>query len=216
MKKFKVFLADDHPALRDSLARTLNASKLFSIVGVASNGREVVTAFENGIQADIILLDLSMPVMDGYATTQWLTDNRPEVKILIMTLEVEPGKMGDLLSLGVGGIVHKDIETPELLIALETVAAGELYYNSSAKSTVVDFLLNKQKVEEKQKELNLSDDQLMFIRLTAAGLSNKEIDDRMKKSRGTVDELRKKVWATLNVDCKMRMVVFAVREGLAG
>lgn len=103
----KVLLADDHVLLRDALATLIDSFSEFKITAVASNGKEVVSFIENGQLPDIVLLDLNMPEMDGYQTAQWLHDEHPGIKILILTMYDSEIALIRLLQVGVRGFLKK-------------------------------------------------------------------------------------------------------------
>jgi two-component system, NarL family, invasion response regulator UvrY len=127
---YKIILADDHILLRDAQASLINNFDAFTVTAVAGNGQEVIQAIANGCQADIALMDLNMPQMDGYETAKWLAQQHPGIKIIILTMYDSEIALIRLLKAGVHGFLKKDIHPDELKNALLTVAAGEYYYSN--------------------------------------------------------------------------------------
>src|SRR5690349_13050093 len=130
MQTYKLILADDHILLRDALANLINNFDEFNVVATAGNGEEVKTAIENSCHADIVLMDLNMPKMDGYETAKWMAQHFPKIKIVILTMYDSEIALIRLLQVGVNGFLKKDIHPSELKHALLTIAAGEYYYSN--------------------------------------------------------------------------------------
>ena len=126
----KLILADDHILLRDALANLINKFDEFTVTAVAGNGRQVIESIENGAVADIILMDLNMPEMDGYETARWLVKNKPDIKIVVLTMYDSEIALIRLLQAGVHGFLKKDIHPVELKNALLTIAEGDYYYSN--------------------------------------------------------------------------------------
>lgn len=132
---FNIILADDHILLRDALANLINSFDEFRVVAVAGNGEEVKQAIGAGPRPAIILMDLSMPVLDGFETARWLQMHHPDIRVLILTMYDSEITLIRLLRLGVNGFLKKDIHPAELRSALIAVAAGEYYYSNRTVST---------------------------------------------------------------------------------
>jgi two-component system invasion response regulator UvrY len=111
-KKYNVILADDHTLLRDALANLINTFEDFRVVATAGNGRELVTAIANGSKPDLVILDLNMPLMDGFETAKWLQENHPEVNSLILTMYDSEIALIRLLQVGVKGFLKKTFILP--------------------------------------------------------------------------------------------------------
>ena len=88
-KKFKIILVDDHTLLRDALSSLIHSFEEFSVINSLNNGTELIRALSDGYKPDIVLLDLNMPILDGFETAKWLNVNYPEIKILILTMGIK-------------------------------------------------------------------------------------------------------------------------------
>src|SRR6188508_925906 len=109
-----IILADDHILLRDALAKLINSFPQFSVIAVSANGSEVIKTIEDGKVPDIVVLDLNMPIVDGFETAAWLKANHPQIKILILTMYDSEIALIRLLQVGVRGFLKKDIHPLEL------------------------------------------------------------------------------------------------------
>src|SRR5688572_1804491 len=114
MKKVKsnchrIILVDDHIVLRDALRKLIHSFDEFSVIATAGNGRDLIEKISEGSIPDIILLDLNMPVMDGYETAHWLQQNHPEIKIVALTMYDSEIPLIRLLQIGLRGFLKKDI-----------------------------------------------------------------------------------------------------------
>ena len=127
--KYTLILADDHILLRDALANLINNFEGFFVSIVAGNGLEVQDALSHGQKADIALLDLNMPGMDGYETARWLKEYHPHIKVLILTMYDSEIALIRMLQSGVRGFLKKDIHPNELRTALLCVAENGYYYS---------------------------------------------------------------------------------------
>ena len=211
MKKYKVFFTDDHAALRDALAAMVNGLDHFESVGVASDGAEAIAAFENGLEADIIVLDLNMPVKDGYAVAEWLTLHRPDVKILILTMGVTNHKLEFLMGLGVNGIINKDVSRPELIAALESVAAGNIHYSNTITRDMAEYFRNQRDKKDARKQ---TEQETAYIKYCAMALTDKEIADRMGLSKHATEQLRVNLFAGLTTKSRVALAVYGLQNGI--
>ena len=109
IKPYKLILADDHILLRDALANLIDGFEEFTVVAKSADGSEVIEIIEQGKKADIVLMDLNMPKMDGYETAKWLAKQYPDIKIVILTMYDSEIALIRLLQVGVNGFLKKDI-----------------------------------------------------------------------------------------------------------
>jgi two-component system, NarL family, invasion response regulator UvrY len=209
-EKFKLILADDHILLRDALKNMLNNSEEFVVIASASNGQEVIEAVQNSSRPDILLMDLNMPVMDGYATSKWLNQHHPEIKIVILTMYDSEIALIRLLQSGVHGFLKKDIHPKELKNALLAVAAGEFYYSNHTTNKIVSLFRSQ---SEMDKSL-LSETEIEFLRLASTDLTYKEIAGKMRLTPRHIDNYRDQLFTKLEVKSRVGLVIYAIRNGL--
>jgi DNA-binding NarL/FixJ family response regulator len=128
----KVCLVDDHVLLRNALAVLIDKSGSCQVIMQASNGKELIDMFSNNIKPDVILLDMNMPIMDGYQTSIWLKNNYPEIKVLMLTMYDSEIALIRLLQSGVVGFMKKDsiilqIQVVNLQDSFETLTIQVFY-----------------------------------------------------------------------------------------
>ena len=211
MNKIKVMLADDHVLLRNSLAMLINMFGRYEIIGLAANGKEVIQLLEAGNIPRLIVLDLSMPVMDGYETAKILREKYPQINILILTLYGSELVFLRLLKLGVKGIVQKDINNQEFEKALLQVSKSQYYY-SNADVGKLSCIANNRNGEAQKNMLN--DIEIEFLRLSSSDLMYKEIADKMNVTPRKIDHLRDSLFEKLEVKSRVGLAMYATKNGI--
>ncbi len=210
MQPYRLILADDHILLRDALANLINNFDEFTVMATASNGEEVISAIENGCNADIVLMDLNMPKMDGYEAAKWLALHHPNIKIVILTMYDSEIALIRLLQAGVNGFLKKDIHPTELRNALLTVAAGEYYY-SNHTTTKIASLFRKQSALENS---ILNDREIEFLKLASTDMTYKEIAQAMHMTPRHIDTYRDALFTKLDVKSRVGLAIYAVKNGI--
>jgi two-component system, NarL family, invasion response regulator UvrY len=207
---YKLILADDHILLRDALASLINTFDEFTVTAVAGNGEEVIAAVKNGCRADIALMDLNMPKMDGYQTAQWLSQQHPGIKIIILTMYDSEIALIRLLKAGVHGFLKKDIHPTELKSALLTVAAGEYYYSNHTTVKIASLFRKPSGLEKSI----LSDIEIEFLKLASTDMTYKEIAQALGMSPRHVDNYRDALFTKLDVKSRVGLAIYAVKNGI--
>ncbi|WP_141765645.1 response regulator, partial [Hymenobacter coccineus] len=136
----RLFLVDDHSIVRNGLRALLAAEADLVVVGEASHGQELLDCLP-ATPADVVLLDLAMPVLDGLATTTRLRAEYPALHVLVLTMEAEPQRIGELFEAGARGYLLKNAGQIELLTAIRAVAAGEQYLCSELGMSLLHQVL---------------------------------------------------------------------------
>ncbi|MBL0357976.1 MAG: response regulator transcription factor [Chitinophagaceae bacterium] len=210
----KLILADDHILLRDALATLINNFDNFKVISVASNGAEVLESIHAGNKPDIIILDLNMPVMDGYETTRWLSQHHPEIKILILTMYDSDIALIRLLQEGVRGFLKKDIHPDELRNALETVLEHGYYYTNSTSGKIA-ALFKKDKTNQSSLGKNmLTETEIGFLKLVSSDMTYKEIAMQLHLSTRVVDNYRETLFEKLGVRSRVGLAIYAIKNGI--
>ncbi len=210
----RIILADDHILLRDALVSLINTFPGFTVIGVGSNGTEVLKAIENGNIPDIAILDLNMPIMDGYSTAKWLQETHPEIKILILTMYDSEIALIRLLQTGVRGFLKKDIHPRELKNALVAIAEEGYYYSHQTMGKL--GLLFKKNYERDNSIIKalLNDIEIDFLKLASTDLTYKEIAQIMHLTPRIIDNYRDALFDKLNVKSRVGMAIYAVKNGI--
>jgi len=205
MKKTKVMLADDHLIVRSSLGMLINKIEGFEIIAEAANGKEVIEFIEKGKVPQILILDLSMPVMDGYETVKILYQKYPQINILILTMYHTELIFLELLNMGVKGVLKKNILPSELEKALKLAANSQHYCSSDDINKIA---------RAREKENLLTNTEIEFLRLSATDKTYKEIADTMNVSPRKIDHLRDHLFEKLDVKNRACLAVYAIKSGL--
>ncbi|MFN8243979.1 MAG: response regulator transcription factor [Ferruginibacter sp.] len=211
---YSVILADDHTLLRDALANLINTFEEFRVIGQAANGKEVQALFEEGHCPHLLILDLNMPLMDGYETTQWVWKHYPDVKILILTMYDSEIALIRLLKAGVRGFLKKDIHPAELKTALLSVAEDGYYYSNSATGKLASFFYRSHTNQSSIERAMLNDKEIDFLKLASTDLTYKEIAQLMGLSPRAIDGYRDALFEKLDVKSRVGLAIYAVKHGI--
>ena len=209
-----IILADDHILLRNALSALINSFPEFNVITLAGDGTEVIKAIEDGNIPEIVILDLSMPIMDGYETTRWLHDNHPAIKILILTMFDSEIALIRLLQMGVRGFLKKDIHPDELRIALLSVARDGFYYSHQTTGKLGTLLKRNNDNNISIDKTILSDAEILFLKLACTEFTYKEIASKMKLTPRIIDNFRDSLFDKLNVRSRVGLAIYAVKNGM--
>lgn len=209
-----IILADDHIVLRDALGSLINSFEDLRVTGVAGNGEEVKRLFDKGIIPDLIILDLNMPVMDGYETSKWLQVNYPEVKIMILTMYDSEIAIIRLLQIGVRGFLKKDIHPIELKNAIRSVAENGYFYSNDANGKLASFFHRNHLSQTSLEKALLTTNEIEFLKLASADITYKEIAHKMKLTPRAIDSYRDTLFDKLSVRSRVGLAIFAVKTGI--
>ncbi|MCW3117209.1 MAG: DNA-binding response regulator [Chitinophagaceae bacterium] len=215
MKKYtKIALADDHVLLRNALATLIDGFGDCEVVIQASTGKELIEQVEAGTIPEIVLLDLSMPEMDGFETATWLKNNYPAVHVLMLTMYNSELTLIRLLHAGVKGFLKKDIHPDELKFAIESVMRSGYYYSIYATDKLVN-LFRQQPDNSSLIEKNvMNETEIKFLQLTSTEMTYKEIALEMGLNPRAVDNLRDNLFEKLSAKSRVGLAMYAIRQGL--
>jgi two-component system, NarL family, invasion response regulator UvrY len=212
MNKIKIALVDDHVLLRDALAGLIEKMPGFEVVFTAGNGREMIAQMSSGNTPAIIILDISMPEMDGYETAAWLKTHHPGIAIVILTMFDAELPLIRLLQEGVKGFLKKDIHPHELQHALQSLMKEGYYYPVQTVGKIINLFhgLNNTGIESKK----LSQVEIDFLKLACTDLTYKEIALQLKMSPKTIDNLRDTLFIRFDVKSRVGLAIYAVKNGI--
>ncbi|NOT03111.1 MAG: response regulator transcription factor [Anaerolineales bacterium] len=210
----RVLLADDHVVLRSGLRLLLTSQNEFEVIGEASSGTETLSLAEQ-LQPDLILLDLSMPVLGGLDALPTLRKLVPSTRILILTMHDDPQYLRQALKLGASGYVLKKAADAELLSAMRSVLRGEVYVHPSMTRILLEDMLPKsQSRDNKDSWSNLSEREQEVLKMVAFGHTSAEIAEQLNLSAKTVETYRARGMEKLGLRTRAALVKFALQEGL--
>jgi DNA-binding NarL/FixJ family response regulator len=205
-----VLLAEDHVVVREATAEIVDHQPDMRVVGQAGTGEETVSLAQ-ALQPDVIVMDISMPRVDGLEATRRITAECPGCRVLVLTAHEEERYIVQLLEAGAVGYLPKTVELDELLAAIRAVARGEAVLPPSVAAVVVRHLAGKEAPEELVRPL--TDRELEVLRLAAQGLTNYDIAQRLTISVRTVEAHLTHVYDKLGVGSRTEAVVRAIQRG---
>ena len=188
-KSLKLVLVDDHPMWRDTLRSILDHSKVAKVVGEASDGGEAVELAKR-IEADVVVMDVNLPTMDGIEATRRLVAHNPETRVLVLASSDERTQVVEAVRAGACGYVLKSALPDEVVDAVRRVGSGELVFPSSVATMVLDELRQPGVARgPKRKDAlgSLSERELQVLSLMAEGHSNQAIVERLFLGSKTVE-----------------------------
>lgn len=209
MSNLKIYIADDHTFVRKGMIRLLNTFERIGDVKEAANGKELITLVEDETP-NIVILDLEMPVLNGFECTKQLVENHPEVKILILTMHTEEVFILNLMELGVHGFLNKNAEPEEVEKALYSIADRDFYRND----IINQVLQNKIKRHRSFGSTQLSARELEILLLICQELTPVEISKRLQISEKTFFNHRSNVLSKVNVRGNVGLVKYAYQQGI--
>ena len=208
----RVVLADDHAVVREGLKALVNAQPDMRVVGEAADG-EAAWGTAKELLPDVLVIDLSMPVLGGAEATERVRRDCPSVKVLALTVHEERLYLTQLLRAGASGYVLKRAAAAELVRAIRTVAAGGMYLDPSVAGALVEGYLESQDVAEPPPHEALSEREREVLVHIAKGYSNKEIAARLGLSVKTVETYKARVGEKLGLRTRVDIVRYAAAQG---
>lgn len=211
-KKIQVAIADDHTLLRNALARLVNSFDGYTVLLEADNGKDLRNKIMKHLVPDVVLLDVNMPEMDGFETTQWLRKNHPYIKILVLSMLSDEKTIIKMFRLGATGYLLKNTDPEELKKALDAVIKKNVYLSEYVSAKLVSGLHTD--TDENIKPILLNEREKDFLRWACTELTYKDIAEKMNLSARTVDDYRQSLFNKLKVHSRVGLVMYAIRNGI--
>jgi two-component system, NarL family, nitrate/nitrite response regulator NarL len=210
-RRIKLLLVDDHPVVRKGISACLARHQHLAIVGEAADGLEAI-AKAKALLPDIVLLDIDMPNMSGLAVTDVLRKELPQVKVLILSMHQRAEYLVRIVRSGARGYVLKEASSEDLLKAIETVNAGEVFFSPEIASMALNQFVQGNGVGPDLAALTNREREVLV--LVAEGLSNKEIADHLRVGVRTVETHRERIMRKLEIHSIAGLTKFAIAKGL--
>lgn len=213
-QEIRILVVDDHPLVRRALRDILEKEPDLRVIGEVSNGQEAVTATEEQ-RPDIVIMDISMPVMNGVEATKRIKASNPLIAVLILTVHTDVETIFSILQAGASGYLVKSIFGPEVIHTVRAVMDGDMVLSPEVSQEVLKYALQhvvrpiKQVDQEK-----LSVKGMEVLTLAARGLSNKEIGANLGISEATVKSYFVDVFQKLNVRSRTEAIFVSLKSGI--
>lgn len=208
-----IALADDHILLRNGLA-SLVTSLGHTVLFEADNGQQFTEKITTALP-ELVLMDINMPQMDGYATTQWLKENHPDVKVLALSMYDNEASIIRMLKCGAKGYILKDSEPAELKAAIDAVLNKGFYYSDLVSGKLIHAI---NKIEDGGSDVNalakLNERETDFLKYACTEMTYKEIADKMYVSPRTIDGYRDALFEKLQVKTRVGLVMYAIKNSI--
>ncbi len=213
--QYQIAVIDDHTLFRKGLIALINVFPQYEVMLEACNGKDFIDKLDPNHLPEIVLMDISMPEMDGYATCEWLKNNYPEIKVLALsTMDAETAIIKMIRS-GAKGYIVKDADLAELKLAFSELLTVGFFYNELVSRKVIHSI---NRIVDENDQINtlqkLSENELTFLRLSCSEKTYQEIAAEMFKSEKTIDGYRAELFKKLNVTSRVGMVMFAIKNGI--
>jgi two-component system, NarL family, invasion response regulator UvrY len=208
-----IAVVDDHKLFRSGIINLIHSlGKEFKVVMDANNGKEFIDQINKDDLPDIALIDVGMPVMDGFQTATMLQKNYPQVHVLVITMVQDEKTLIRMLRLGIKGYLSKDVEPSELKQALYAISQKGFYYTDYITGKLIETIQDPQKQDNIISQL--SERELQFLELTCSEHTYKEIAEIMCLSVKTIDGYRNMLFEKLHLKSRVGLVMFAIKNGL--
>jgi len=213
METIRVVLAEDHTIVRQGLRSLLDQQAGIEVVAEAENGRQAVRIAEQ-LRPDVVLMDFSMPDLNGLEATRQIKQRVPDVKVLILTRHVNKEYIESILRAGASGYLIKKSAVDELVIAIHSVHRGNSFLDPSISTMVIEGYLHPSAGEIQSHDVKLTPRQREVLQLIAEGHPNREIASMLHISVKTVDNHRANLMDKLDLHSTADLTRYAIRKGI--
>ncbi len=214
MGKIKIMVVDDHQIIRDGINAILMSNNDIEIIAEAGNSEELFEKLKH-VTPNIIILDISMPMLSGIEITKILTKEYPKIKVIIFSSYTNDDSIFDALKAGAKGYITKETVREELVNAIYTVNTGENFLSESISNTVLVNFIHKDKYSDKysaKDKSNLTNREIEILKLIAEGLSYKEIGEKLFISSRTVETHKNHILQKLELRTIVDLVKYAIKN----
>jgi two-component system, NarL family, response regulator NreC len=212
VENLRVFLVDDHTVLREGLMGLINRQTDMQVVGQAGDGQAVLRQAPN-LNAEVVVMDISMPKMNGIEATERLRQVAPQSKVVILTRHCDVGYLRMIMQVGAAGYVSKQSDSADLLAAIRTVAAGGTFIDRELTGQLLNNYLGRQLPQSNGTLVDMTEREESVLRLIAWGHSNKEIADQLGISVKTVEYHKARAMEKLALRSRAEVVNYALHRG---
>ncbi|NHA02432.1 response regulator transcription factor [Mucilaginibacter sp. HC2] len=212
-KEIRIAVVDDHTLFRQGISSLLLENEEIKIVFDAANGAVMKEKIGKHPLPDVILMDITMPLVNGYEATRWLKQNYPLVKVLALSMFEDDEPIIKMLKCGAGGYILKESNASDLMYAIKTIARHDYFLNDLVSGKLLRSIQDEVKVPDPIADLTANE--IRFLELCCSELTYKEIAGKMCLSPHTIDNYRDALFQKLDLRSRTGLVIFALKNGIA-
>jgi DNA-binding NarL/FixJ family response regulator len=209
----KVAIADDHALFRTGVKTSLTGHKDIQMIAEAENGMQLLNLLKH-IKPDVILLDIHMPIMDGYTALPEIKKLYPDMKVIMLSMNNDPSIITRMMEIGANSYLTKESDSETIYHAIRTCFEQEFFFNDLTNKALLNGLRMKKPAEASMPEVNLNDKEVTILKLMCEEKSTKEIADIVDLSPRTVEAIRDKLKTKTGVKSMAGLVMYAVKAGI--
>jgi DNA-binding NarL/FixJ family response regulator len=213
MNKIEVIIADDHQMVAEGLKSLIEFDGEIVVKHIAPHGRELIRLL-NFTEPDVVLMDIDMPVMNGFEAMQQIHKDFPDLKVIIVSMHEEKGLVKKMTDAGAKGFLFKNSDRDELIWAIKSVLEGRTYFTSKLTMNLINEKSSGQTMNTSDTKIaSLTEREIEILKFIADGLSNKEIGEKLFISHRTVDTHRTNLMKKLDVNNIAGLIRYALKNG---
>lgn len=210
-EKLRILIAEDHQTVREGIKLLVNAQEDMGVVGEAGDGEMAINEAIR-LKPDLLLMDISMPTLNGLKATRRLRQQMPDLKILMLTRHTDDGYLQQLIEAGANGYVLKQSAPTELINAIRTITSGNAYIDPSLTRKVMGGYASRATSLRGETKVGLSDREEEVLRLISLGYSNKEIGVKLDLSVKTIEAHKSNAMRKLGISSRIDIVRYAILQ----
>jgi DNA-binding NarL/FixJ family response regulator len=214
-QKVNVIIADDHQIVRDGIRSLLEGEQDIMVAGEAEDGEDVLTLLKEA-PADLVIMDINMPRMDGISCTRIISTDFPDTKVLALTMLIEDQHVKAMIHAGASGYIMKNSGKDELLKAIRRIMEGKHYFSDEATNAIMQDLIQPggKKDKDEGDHVPLTEREIEILRLISQEMTNEEIGKKLFISRRTVDAHRRNLLEKTGSRNTAGLIKYALKHNL--
>jgi DNA-binding NarL/FixJ family response regulator len=212
-KEIRIAVVDDHTLFRQGISSLLSENEEIKIVFDAANGAVMKEKITKYPLPHVVLMDITMPLVNGYEATRWLKQNYPSVKVLALSMFEDDEPIIKMLKCGAGGYILKESNASDLMYAIKTIARHDYFLNDLVSGKLLRSIQDEVKTPDPIADLTANE--IRFLELCCSELTYKDIASKMCLSPHTIDNYRDALFQKLDLKSRTGLVIFALKNNIA-
>lgn len=211
--KINVVIADDHKIIRDGLCALIEKQPDMEVIAEAENGKEAVDVAQK-LSPDVVIMDITMPGMNGIEATRRIVENNPAVKVIGLSMHSAPEFVSGILNAGASGYILKECAFSQIVQAIQALVQNKSYICPEVASVVIDGFKERKTSDHSDDTSPLTDREREVLQLITEGYSSKEIAAQLNLSNKTIDSHRQNIMDKLHCHDVVKLTKYAIRMGI--